>query len=198
MSGGRGHRVDPDAIVRWAELGRGGEGLVLDSVGGCWIPSALPGCRLLMLPQASLTDAGATNRGFGHSCEQILRELLRLAPTFGRLRVRGHRALVRFTAEGASGDVAIRGFTSSHSCHPLRCGPTIGSARNFPQASQQRRLQRLYVNVNSRFWVQTQLSDHNASLEKFESRRRLPEFSECARRLIGSGRPLAGLKPQYR
>jgi hypothetical protein len=53
---------------------------------------------------------------------------------------------------------------------PDACGPTIGSARNFPQASQQGRLQRLYANVNLRFWLQTQLSDHNAPDESSDRR----------------------------
>ena len=44
----------------------------------------------------------------------------------------------------------------------LRCGLTIGSARNSPLASQQRSLQRLFENTGSRFGVWTQLSNHNA------------------------------------
>jgi hypothetical protein len=74
----------------------------------------------VVVRDTALTNARAPSRVIRHSLEQVVREIFRFAPAFGRLRVCGHRALVWFTAEGAFGGVAIRGLIGTHSRLPSR------------------------------------------------------------------------------
>ena len=63
-------------------------------------------------------------------------KFLRLAPAFGRLRIRGHRALVRFTAEGALGGVAVRCLICTHSRLPSRNVEALEDTRTLGVRAQ--------------------------------------------------------------